>query len=51
MISVSAKKQKLLKDGEPGLQGEHIREGLTAIVSVKGKWLFSAVMDLFYTWF
>jgi DNA gyrase/topoisomerase IV subunit B len=31
----TAKKQKLLKDGEGGLLGEHIREGLSAIVSVK----------------
>ena len=29
------KKQKLLKEGESGLQGDHIREGLCAIVSVK----------------
>ena len=35
-LSLSAgKKNKLLKDGEGGLQGEHIREGLSAIVSVK----------------
>ena len=30
-----ARKNKLLKDSEPNLSGEDIREGLTAIVSVK----------------
>lgn len=30
-----ARKNKLLKDGEPNLGGDDIREGLTAIVSVK----------------
>ena len=30
-----ARKNKLLKDGEPNLSGEDIREGLTAIISVK----------------
>ena len=30
-----ARKNKLLKDGEPNLSGDDIREGLTAIVSVK----------------
>ena len=30
-----AKKNKLLKDSEPALTGEDIREGLTAIISVK----------------
>ena len=30
-----AKKNKLLKDNEPNLTGEDIREGLTAIISVK----------------
>ncbi|MCI8639199.1 MAG: DNA topoisomerase (ATP-hydrolyzing) subunit B [Coprococcus sp.] len=30
-----AKKNKLLKDNEPSLSGEDIREGLTAIISVK----------------
>ena len=30
-----AKKNKLLKDNEPALSGEDIREGLTAIISVK----------------
>ena len=30
-----AKKNKLLKDSEPALSGEDIREGLTAIISVK----------------
>ena len=30
-----AKKNKLLKDSEPSLSGEDIREGLTAIISVK----------------
>jgi DNA gyrase subunit B len=30
-----ARKNKLLKDSEPNLQGEDIREGLTAIVSIK----------------
>ena len=29
------RKNKLLKDSEPALTGEHIREGLTAIISVK----------------
>ena len=28
-------KSKLLKDSEPNLSGEDIREGLTAIISVK----------------
>ena len=30
-----ARKNKLLKDSEPSLSGEDIREGLTAIISVK----------------
>ena len=30
-----ARKNKLLKDNEPNLTGEYIREGLTAIISVK----------------
>ncbi len=30
-----ARKSKLLKDNEPNLEGEDIREGLTAIISVK----------------
>lgn len=30
-----AKKNKLLKENEPALSGEDIREGLTAIISVK----------------
>mgnify|MGYP000376292659 CR=1 FL=1 len=30
-----ARKNKLLKDSEPNLSGEDIREGLTAIISVK----------------
>ena len=30
-----ARKNKLLKDSEPNLSGDDIREGLTAIVSVK----------------
>ena len=30
-----ARKNKLLKDNEPNLSGEDIREGLTAIISVK----------------
>ena len=30
-----ARKNKLLKDSEPNLKGEDIREGLTAIISVK----------------
>ena len=30
-----ARKNKLLKDSEPNLSGEYIREGLTAIISVK----------------
>ena len=30
-----ARKNKLLKDNEPNLSGDDIREGLTAIVSVK----------------
>ena len=29
------RKNKLLKDSEPALTGEDIREGLTAIISVK----------------
>ena len=32
-----ARKNKLLKDSEPNLSGEDIREGLTAIVSVKSE--------------
>ena len=32
-----ARKNKLLKDSEPNLSGEDIREGLTAIISVKLK--------------
>ena len=31
----AARKQKLTKEGDPSLQGEHIREGLGGIVSVK----------------
>ncbi|MEW5312426.1 MAG: hypothetical protein WDW38_004063 [Sanguina aurantia] len=34
-INSLAKKQKLLKEGEPALSGDHIREGLGAVVSVK----------------
>ena len=30
-----ARKNKLLRDNEPNLSGEDIREGLTAIISVK----------------
>ena len=30
-----AKKNKLLKENEPALSGEDIREGITAIISVK----------------
>ena len=30
-----ARKQKLIKDGEPNLSGEDTREGLTAVISVK----------------
>lgn len=33
-LLATAKKQKLVKDGEVTLNGEHIREGLSAIVSV-----------------
>ena len=32
---IIARKNKLLKDSEPNLSGDDIREGLTAIVSVK----------------
>ncbi|GAX81704.1 hypothetical protein CEUSTIGMA_g9132.t1 [Chlamydomonas eustigma] len=34
-INVIAKRQKLLKEGESSLLGEHVREGLAAVVSVK----------------
>ena len=34
-INDYARKNKLLKDGEPNLSGEDIREGLTCIISVK----------------
>ena len=34
-INDYARKNKLLKDSEPNLSGEDIREGLTAIVSIK----------------
>ncbi len=34
-INEYAKRNKLLKEGEPNLLGEDIREGLTAVVSVK----------------
>ena len=34
-ILAFARKNKLLKDSEPNLSGEDIREGLTAIISVK----------------
>ena len=30
-----ARRQKILKDNEPNLSGEDIREGLTAIISIK----------------
>lgn len=33
-INVLARKQKLLKEGDPNLSGDHLREGLTAVVSV-----------------
>lgn len=36
-----ARSAKLLKDSEPNLSGEDIREGLTAIVSVKSRILSS----------
>ena len=35
VINDYARKQKLIKDGEPNLAGEATRDGLTAIVSVK----------------
>ena len=35
VINDYARKNKLLKDSEPNLSGEDIREGLTAIVSIK----------------
>ena len=34
-INEFARKQKLLKDGDPNITGEDTREGLTAVVSVK----------------
>ncbi|GBF92793.1 DNA gyrase subunit B [Raphidocelis subcapitata] len=34
-INALAKKNKLLKDGDPSLSGDHVREGLGAVVSVK----------------
>ena len=30
-----ARKTKVLKEGEPNLSGDHIREGLSAVISVK----------------
>ena len=30
-----ARKSKVLKEGEPNLSGDHIREGLSAVISVK----------------
>jgi DNA gyrase B len=35
MLNVLARKTKVLKDGDPNLSGDHIREGLGAIISVK----------------
>ena len=34
-INDYARKQKLLRDDQPNLQGEDVREGLTAVISVK----------------
>ena len=34
-----ARKSKALKEGEPNLSGDHIREGLTAVISVKVRYL------------
>lgn len=34
-LNTLARKSKALKEGEPNLSGDHIREGLTAIVHVK----------------
>jgi DNA gyrase/topoisomerase IV subunit B len=33
-VNALARKQKLLKEGDPNLSGDHLREGLTAVVSV-----------------
>jgi DNA gyrase/topoisomerase IV subunit B len=32
---LAGKRFKVVKEGDPPMQGDHIREGLTAIVSVK----------------
>ena len=34
-LTITPERNKLLKDSEPNLSGDDIREGLTAIVSVK----------------
>ncbi|KIZ02399.1 DNA gyrase subunit B [Monoraphidium neglectum] len=35
LVNVLAKKNKLLKEGDPSLSGDHVREGLGAVISVK----------------
>jgi hypothetical protein len=34
-VNTLARKLKILKEGDPNLQGEHVREGLSAVVAVK----------------
>ena len=35
LVNNLARKHKTLKEGEPNLSGDHIREGLSAVISVK----------------
>ncbi|KAI8466431.1 MAG: DNA topoisomerase [Monoraphidium minutum] len=35
LVNSLAKKNKLLKEGDPSLSGDHVREGLGAVISVK----------------
>ena len=35
LVNNLARKTKALKDGDPNLSGDHVREGLGAVISVK----------------
>lgn len=39
-INFLARKGKVLKEGEPNLSGDHVREGLSAVISVKVRFFF-----------
>ncbi len=46
-VNALGRKLKLMKEEQPNLSGDHIREGLGAIVSVKARRLFAFAHDLF----